>query len=359
TIISYGERLSTYIYAKFLLDKKFKAEFISASDNILITNRNFGKALPKLDIIKKTIPERLESTILQDVIPVFSGFYGCTENGEITTLGRGGSDFTATIIAYALAKKYRTTVIFWKDVYGLLSADPKYEPHAKILRHITFSEAKELAFFGSKVLHPLCLITAEKEGVKVELKNFDDPFDVRSTLISKQLPKTMNGIPATVKAITVLEKIAMVTVEGEAMVSLPGAAAELFSIIGKNKININFISQSSSENNITFGIEEKDGLKVGQVLTQSDFFGKSWFNIRVEHDVSLIAVVGIGMAHTPGIAGKVFITLGNAGINVRAIAQGSSEMNISFVIERNDIVKAVRKLHYKFIEAADKTTSFW
>lgn len=354
-IISYGERLSTFIYCNYLKVNGFKTEYFSADDNLLITDNIFGKALPNLEKTRENIYKRLNPLLKKDSIPVFTGFYGCTKDGKTTTLGRGGTDFTATIIAYALAERYRITVIFWKDVYGLLSANPKYEPHAKILKHISFSEARELAFFGSKVLHPLCLITAEKGGVDVELRNFNDPFNEKSTIISKQIIEERSVI----KSITALEKIAMITIEGEAMVSLPGAAAKLFSIIGNNNININFISQSSSENNITFGVTAEEGFKAGQILADSEDFGKRWLNVLVEHDVSLMAVVGMGMADTPGIAGKVFTALGDAGVNVRAIAQGSSEMNISFVIKRVDLQKAVRFLYHKFIETTDFTTSFW
>ncbi|MHA1341854.1 MAG: aspartate kinase [Promethearchaeota archaeon] len=344
-VLSYGERLSTFIFSKYLCNLNFSAEFISADDNLIITDENYGNALPILEKIEDIIPKRLKNLIDNNKIVVISGYYSRSENGNITTLGRGGSDFTATIISYALHGLYETTVIFWKDVKGLLSAPPKYESHAKLVTNISFKEAKELAFFGSKILHPLCLNLAEKKNVKVEIRCFEKPFVEEFTSISTEKIEK----ESVIKAITALENIAMVTVEGESMVNLPGVAAKLFSLMAENNININFISQSSSENNITFGVDEEDGFKAGYILAMSDYFGSRWVKVKVDHEVSLVAVVGEGMQHRKGIAGKVFTTLGMADVNVIAIAQGSSELNITFVIKRNDLKKAIQALYHTFI----------
>ncbi len=354
-ILSFGERLSTFIYSKYLNDNNYDSDFFSADNNLIITNNIFGNALPILDKIDLTIPSQLKDILNRNGIAAISGYYGCTEEGDITTLGRGGTDFTATIIAYALRDLYNVKVIFWKDVFGILSANPQFEPRAKLLRRISFLEAKQLAFFGSKVLHPLCLSTADKGNADVELRNYNEPFDERYTLITKKLIKEVSII----KSITAIENLDMVTIEGESMVSLPGSAAKIFSLMGEHNINIKFISQSSSENNITFGVADKVGFYTGQLLASSKYFGDRWVNIRVEHDVSLVAVIGAGMANTPGIAGKVFTALGNSGINIRAIAQGSSELNISFVIAKDDLEKAIRLLYKQFIDKTERTVSFW
>lgn len=344
-ILSYGERLSTYIYSRYLEDQGYGSCFFSGDDKLMITNNHFGNALPVLEEVDKSIPNRLDPALKEGKMPIFSGYYGSTKKGEITTLGRGGTDFTATIIGYTFRKLYDVKVIFWKDVDGILSANPKYEPHAKLVKNISFKEAKELAFFGSKVLHPLCLITAEKGNSTVELRNYNGPFSEDFTKMSAEAIEE----EAVIKAITALEDIAMVTIEGEAMVSLPGTAARIFGLLGEHGINIKFISQSSSENNITFGVSNADGFNVGQVLATSEYFGEHWLNIKVDHDVSLVAVVGAGMEHRKGIAGKLFSAIGDADVNIRAIAQGSSELNITFVINRNDLNKAVRKIYHTFI----------
>ncbi|MBD3351952.1 MAG: aspartate kinase [Candidatus Lokiarchaeota archaeon] len=344
-ILSYGERLSTYIYSIYLLDNGYKAQFFSTDDDLIITNKFFGNALPILEKIETNIPLKLRSALDKNIIPIISGYYGVSEDGKITTLGRGGTDFSATIVGYALSEIYDVKVIFWKDVYGLLSANPKFECHAKLVERVSFKEAKELAFFGSKIIHPLCLNTAEIKDIKVELRNFNDPFAPKSTIITKQ----GNEHESVIKAITTIEKISMITIEGEAMVSLPGTAAKVFSIIGENDININFISQSSSENNITFGVSQKDGFRAGNVLANSKYFGNRWLQIKVDHEMSLVAVVGEGMQHRKGIAGKVFSTLGDVDVNVVAIAQGSSELNITFVIDQEDLEKAIKGLYHTFI----------
>jgi aspartate kinase len=264
-------------------------------------------------------------------------------------LGRGGSDFTTTIIGYGLANYFNVNVIFWKDVYGILSANPKVVPNARLLKQISFGEAKELTFLGSKILHPKCLKMAEQRDCSVEIRNFTDPFTPDSTVITKEcvIPKKSNEI---IKGITALDQIAMVTIESDAMISLPGSAAKIFSLMGHYNININFICQCSSENNITFGTTVENGLKAQKILQQNESFGKFWFNVRVDTKVSLLSVVGAGMIHKPGIAGILFTTLGNAGINIIAIAQGSSEMNITMVISADDLPRAIKTIYSTFIE---------
>ncbi|MHA1869431.1 MAG: aspartate kinase, partial [Promethearchaeota archaeon] len=304
-ILSYGERLSTFIFSAFLKKHGYKSEFFSSDDGLIITNDNFGNALPILPKIEQTVPSKLMKFIEEGSIPVVSGYYAISEKKNVTTLGRGGTDFSATIIAYALADLFKVKVIFWKDVFGILSANPKFVPKAKVLKHLSFSEAKQLAFFGGKVLHPLCLITTEKKNIEVEIRNYNEPFSNISTIISHALIEEHSVI----KAITTIEDVSMITVEGESMIALPGVAAKIFSIIGDNNINIKFISQSSSENNITFGVDRMNGFKASQLLATSSFFGKYWLKVKSEHDVSLIAVIGEGMARKSGIAGKVFTTL--------------------------------------------------
>ncbi|MBD3195006.1 MAG: aspartate kinase [Candidatus Lokiarchaeota archaeon] len=349
-IISYGERLSTFMVSKYLESIGYTSNFIS-SDEIIITDDNFSRALPLLDETEILVREKINSILEknQGEIICITGFYGSTKDKKITTLGRGGTDLTAAILAYSLKVDYKCKVIYWKDVDGFLNADPRITEKASLLQKISYIEAKELAFFGSKVLHPLCLDVNEKGNITSEIRPFNKPHTDNFTTITKEITKDQKII----KAITSIKRLSMVTIESETMISLPGTAAKLFGLLGENNINIKFISQSSSENNITFGIDLEDSMKVSFLLRNSDWFGKQWFSIKIDNDISLIAVIGAGMLQTPGIAGKVFTTLGENNINVRAIAQGSSELNITIIVERKDCVKAVNVLYDAFINGKE------
>ena len=345
-IVSYGEKLSTFIASQFLNSIGMKAEFVS-SDEIIRTDDNFGNALPLLDetevLVKKRINPILESK--DNIIVCVTGYYGSTNDQKITTLGRGGTDLTAAIMAYCFQPKYNCRVIYWKDVQGFLNADPRIVEKTELLKKISYIEAKELAFFGSKVLHPVCLDVNEKREIPSEIRPFNDPNSKDFTTITKEIEND-NKI---VKAITSIQKLSMVTIASGTMVSLPGTISKLFSLLGENNINIKFIAQSSSENNVTFGIDFEEAMKVSFLLRNSDLFGKQWFNIKIDHDISLIAVIGAGMLHKPGVAGKIFSTLGDHGINIKAITQGSSELNITIIIERDECTKGINVLYDAFI----------
>ena len=345
-IMSYGEKLSTYIVSQYLKSIGYKSEFIS-SDEIIRTDDNFGNALPFLDETEELVNKRIKPILEleEKIIVCVTGFYGSTKDKKITTLGRGGTDLTAAIIAYCFEPTYQVKVIYWKDVKGFLNADPRIANKTALLKQISYVEAKELAFFGSKVLHPVCLDVNEKREIPSEIRPFDEPESLEFTTITKEPTKD----DKIIKAITSIQKLSMVTIASGTMVSLPGTVSKLFSLLGDNNINIIFISQSSSENNITFGINFDEAMKVSFLLRNSEFFGKQWFNIKIDHEISLIAVIGAGMLHTPGVAGNIFSVLGKNKINVRAIAQGSSELNITIIIEREDCKKAINVLYNAFI----------
>ncbi|MHA1409567.1 MAG: aspartate kinase [Candidatus Odinarchaeia archaeon] len=343
-VISFGERFSTSLLYYFLKSKGYKVRFFQA-DSLIITDNNYTNALPILDKTENLIKQRLLPSLQQNEIAVVTGFLAKSEEGEVTTLGRGGSDFTATLIAYGITDGYpNTKVILWKDVDGLLTANPNYVPDARLIRTISYKESKELAFFGSKIIHPLCLIPLEKKKIPLEIRNFSKPLTNEYTTFTPDI-ETKKDV---VKALTAKEDLAIITVEGEAMVSIPGTAAKLFDILGAHNINIIMISQASSENNITIAIsrEQKDIAK--DILQKSDFFGTQWLNVNVINNVSLIAVVGSGMLKTPGIAARIFNALAEKNINIIAIAQGSSEMNISIVIDKKDLKPALQAIHDEF-----------
>lgn len=342
-ILSFGERLSTYIYYTYLKARGELVEYFSG-DTLIYTNSAFNNALPFFDLTEKTIQERIEPVLQEGKFPVVTGYISASKEGHITTLGRGGSDMTAALLAYSLhIPRREIIVILWKDVDGLLTAHPKLESEAKLIQKISYAEARELAFFGSKILHPLCIFPMEKREIPIHLRNFNEPYKTEFTIIEKAQEK----ITGIVKAITV-QDAAMITVEGVAMVSLPGVLAKVFDTLGEAGVNIIMVSQGSSENNITFLVDRKSGEKARDILRKSKFFGEQWFNIKVDNNITLIAVVGAGMAYSPGVAGRIFTALGNARVNVRAIAQGSSEINISIAIESKDVQQGVHAIHKEF-----------
>jgi len=344
--VSYGERLSTFILSNYLSSKGYKSEPM-LSDKIIRTDDNFGRALPLLEETEDLVKEKLIPILMSDknLIVCVSGYFGSTKDNKISTLGRGGSDLSAAIIAYALHSAYLCKIIYWKDVKGFLDADPKVAEKTSLIKRISYKEAKELAFFGTKVLHPLCLDINEKGEIPSEVRFFYEPESEDFTMITKEIVQDDNVI----KAITSMEKLSMVTIEGDTMIPLSGTASKLFSLLGENNINIVFISQSSSENNITFGIEYEDSMKVSFLLRNSNYFGEEWFKIKIDHEISLVAVIGAGILYTPGIAGKVFTSLGDNQINIKAIAQGSSELNFTAIIDRENCRKAVNVLYNAFI----------
>jgi len=345
-IVSYGEKLSTFLLCTYLNSLGFKSEFIS-SDEIIQTDDNFGNAFPLLEDTEALVNERINPLLNSSSCEIIciTGYYGSTKDRKITTLGRGGTDLTAAVLAYSLRTLYRCKVIYWKDVRGFLDVDPKMCDKAVLLRKISYIEAKELAFFGTKVLHPLCLDVSEKGKFLSEIRSFHDPYSDEFTTITEEFTKEVLGI----RAITYIYRLSLVTIKSGTMISLPKTASKLFSLLDENNITIKFISQSSSENNITFVIPMEDSMKVSSLLRNSEYFGKQWFSIKIDNNISLIAVIGAGMMYTPGIAGKIFTTLGNNDVNVRAIAQGSSELNFTAIIERENCKKAINVLYDAFI----------
>jgi len=345
-VVSYGEKLSTFLVSKYLSSKGYKSNHIF-SDKIIRTDDNFGRALPLLEETEVLVKEKLYPLLKSDLndLVCVSGYYGSTKDNKISTLGRGGSDLSAAILAYALRNLFLCKIIYWKDVKGFLNADPKVAQKTSLIRNISYKEAKELAFFGAKILHPLCLDVNEKGNIPSEVRYFNEPESEEFTTITKEIIQNDDVI----KAITSIENLSMVTLESDTMVPLSGTASKLFSLLGENNINIIFISQSSSENNITFGIELEDSMKVSFLLRNSDFFGKKWFRIKINHEISLVAVIGIGILYTPGIAGKVFSSLGDNNINILEIAQGYSELNFTAIIDRQNCRKAVNVLYDAFI----------
>ncbi len=340
-ILSFGEKFSCAILCAAIKNEGLKAKWMTGGEAGIITNDEFGNAKPLLDLSSQKLNWKLTPLLNENIIPIVTGFNGCTPEGVVTTLGRGGSDYTATIIASALKAD---EVVLWKEVNGLMTADPKIESKARTIRVISYAEASEIAYFGAKIIHPRALKPVIKAEIPVRIRsafNLDDP----GTLIIKEQKIKPKEI---VKAISFIKEVGLINVSGSEIVGTPGVAARVFKILGDNGINILMISQGSSEVNISFAVPRDSLSKAVNLLELNLLGGETVKEISSESDVCIVAVVGAGMKGTPGVAARVFKAVAEKGINVRMIAQGSSELNISFIVKEADGPKAVNALHEEF-----------
>lgn len=341
-IASYGERISILLLSSAIENFGIPSEALEAN-NFIITNDNFGDADPLFNESQKKLKPIIKKLLHRENIPVITGFIGATKNGTITTLGRGGSDFSATIVGFCLDAD---EVWIWTDVDGVMTADPKIIKDARTIKSISYEEAAELSYFGAKVLHPRTIIPAVLKKIPVRIKNTFNP-SFKGTLIANK----KNGNGKGVKAITTIKDLTLVTVQGNGMIGVPGTSAKIFATLARENINVVFISQASSEHNISFVVRKRDGEKTRRTLQnafQLELLHKRIDSIFIEDDVAILAIVGDGMKGTPGIAGKTFSALGEKKINIIAIAQGSSERNISTVVNSHDLIKAVQSIHQTF-----------
>ncbi|MBS7659396.1 MAG: aspartate kinase [Candidatus Parvarchaeota archaeon] len=339
-ILSFGERLSAPILYGALKDVGLNTCFLTGAEAGIVTDDNFGEANPLMNVTKLQVKERLEPLLQKGMVPVVTGFIAATQDGITTTLGRGGSDYTATILGAALGAE---EIWIWTDVDGLMTSDPKIVPSAKTLPELSFREALEMAVFGAKAMHPRALEPIMDSNTIVRIKNIFNPNGPETVLVKETKAK-----PGTVKAVTLLKDVALINISGAGMVGAPGTAAKVFEVLGKNKINILMISQGASEANISLIIRRNLMEKAVNALELALLGGGLIREITGEDDVCVISVVGAGMRNTPGIASRVFTAVARRGINVRMIAQGSSELNISFVVKESDGPAAVQAVHEEF-----------
>ena len=276
------------------------------------------------------------------MIPVVTGYIAANQDGIVTTVGRGGSDYTATILGAALGVD---EVWIWTDVDGIMTADPKIVPSAKMLPQLSYQEAAEMAIFGAKAMHPRALEPVIKENIPVRIRNVFHPENP-GTLITKDPDAKATEV---VKAVAMIKDVAMLNVSGAGMVGAPGSYAKIFDVLGKNNINVMMISTAASEANISMIIRR--GL-LGRAISNLEIAlldrGGLVSEVTAEDDVAVIAVMGANMKGTLGVASKIFTTVAKKGINIRMIAQGSSELNISFVVKEKDGTAVVRAIHKEF-----------
>lgn len=340
-IMSYGEKMSTYLLYLYVDMMKIPADYILGED-IIITDNNFGNALPLWDHTLRRIRDEI-APIIEDkednTIFCVTGFIGRDKLGNTTTLGRGGSDFTATIIArclYDSCEDKDIRVVLWKDVSGILSTNPKYAKDPKLIKNLNYDEAREMAFYGAKILHPKCLFGLDERHIVVEIRSFDNPeSEVYSTISDKSSEDEITGI-------STIEDVCLLTVSSGSLVSTPGVLAKIFSIMGDNEINVSMVAQSSSEVNTTFVVEKQDGPKAYELIKTSDFF-KGWAVVE-QQIVSILAVTGKKI-NKSSVQAKIFSALAKENINIIAMSQAGDGLNLSMVLKKEDVVKAVKLIN--------------
>ena len=346
-IISYGERCSNYLVAKIMEQEVPEAEYINASHYIK-TDSNFGNAHLNEPLTAQLI-QALSQTHADKLLFV-TGFIGSNDKGRITTLGRGGSDYTAAIFGSVLNA---SAIEIWTDVNGMLTADPRIVKKAFSLPVLSYTEAMELSYFGAKVIYPPTMVPAFMKKIPIVIRNTFQP-KFPGTVIQFETGKS--GFP--IKGISSISDVSVINLTGSGMVGKSGFSGRLFTLLAREQINVILITQSSSEHSITFAVNPSDSQKAVELI-QNEFELELLANKLslpvVESDLSILAIVGENMKRTPGMSGKLFHALGRNGINVRAIAQGSSEFNISVIINKEDLSKALNAVHDAFFAELKKT----
>jgi aspartokinase/homoserine dehydrogenase 1 len=345
-ILSFGELLSSYIIAE-ALKQKLKNSIYKDSRELIKTNNHFGKAAVNFEITNQLIADFFASNTAQVVI--MPGFIASTLDGINTTLGRGGSDYTAAIIAGALNA---TDLEIWTDVNGMFTANPKIVKQAQPIATISYQEAMELSHFGAKVLYPPTIQPVLKKNIPIYIKNTFEPT-ADGTLISNNIPPQADPV----KGISHIDNITLITLEGSGMIGVAGSSKRLFEVLSSENINVIFITQASSEHSICIGILNSDA-EIAEIAINSAFQLEISQNkidpCIVEQNLCIIALVGEKMKNHQGLSGRMFSTLGKNNVNIRAIAQGASERNISVVINERDVKKALNTLHENFFEENTK-----
>src|SRR5216684_2992012 len=337
-----GERLSARVFAAALEAAGCPVAYVDATA-VVQTDGTFGNASPDLRRTERSARTVLRPILNRGVVPVVPGFLGATPDGQVATLGRGGSDLTATLLARVLGAR---EVSLWKDVPGLLTADPRIVPDARVVPQVHVREAAELAYYGAKVLHPRALGPVIKHNVAIRIRPFADPASL-GTEISRR--RTLEQYP--VKALSAIPKQALLTVTGSGMLGVPGIAARTFAAVHHEGISVSLITQASSEHSICFSVPEESAERARRSLEeafQREIARQEIDGVEARTGLATLVVVGLGMAETPGIAARVFSALAEAGINVIATAQGSSELNLSLVVDGKEAPRAQRVVHAAF-----------
>jgi aspartate kinase len=338
-ITSLGERINARILAAVLRQRGAQSQAIDATE-LIITDDKFQNAVPLMDATRQRTVERLLPLMDEGVIPVVTGFIGATEDGVTTTLGRGGSDYSAAILGDCLDAD---AVWIWTDVDGVMTTDPRIVPDAQVLPALSYNEVSELAYFGAKVVHPRTIRPVVERDIPLRVKNTFNPAHP-GTRINRKAEAT----PSTIKAVTAIEGLSLVNVEGRGMMGVPGIAARTFAAVASQGASVLMITQASSEQSISFLIPTETVHRVIHAIEEEmalELARKDIDRVWSMDDVVIVTAVGSGLRTTPGVGARIFGALARAEINVIAIAQGSSECSISLAVDAEDAGKAVRQIH--------------
>jgi len=342
-ITSLGERINSRILAAYLRDRGLASEAVDAT-NLIVTDDKFQNAAPLMSRTKIRVEKKLLPRLRKGQVPVITGFIAATEQGIITTLGRGGSDYSASVLGVCLNAD---EVWIWTDVDGVMSSDPKLVPEARTLPLLSYNEVSELAYFGAKVVHPRTIRPVVEHAIPLWVKNTFNPGHPGTRIdVDPQVS------PNTVKAVTAIEGLSMITVEGRGMMGVPGIAARTFSAVARQGASVLMITQASSEQSISFLIPTENARHVLGALEEEmtlELDRKDIDRIWSRDEVVIVTAVGAGLRGTPGVGARIFGALSQARINVIAVAQGSSECSISLVLSEKDVSRAVRSIHQEVV----------
>lgn len=346
-ILAYGEILSTYILHQYLLSKGLDSEFIPAN-KLIITNDEFNNAYPLYELTNARVA-RLLLPFLEDhekdINVCVTGFIGRNKIGYTTTLGRGGSDYSATILAHSLHEvsiDKDIRVILWKDVDGLFAINPKFVPKSFLIKYLDYDEAKHIANFGAKIIHPKCLEAIEKKNIPLEIRNFDKPLEKTDfTHISEYTDKTQ------IKGISTVENAVIISVTSGSLVDVPGVLAKIFKVMSKNKISVSLVAQSATEISTSFIVEQKEAKKAVEALKNSGYFS-DFFEIKAE-DVAIINITGNKVLENKTKV-DIFQALDKENVRVKALSQSTEELNLSIVIGKEKLIEAIKVIHNDLCE---------
>lgn len=342
-VTSLGERILAPLFAAVLCSLGIHSESVEASE-LIVTDDKFQSAVPMMKVTCEQIKSKITPLMKSGIVPVVTGFLGATESGVITTLGRGGSDYSAAILGNCLNAEQ---VWIWTDVDGVMTSDPRLVTDARVLSKLSYRELSELAYFGAKVVHPRTIRPVIAQNIPLLVKNTFNPESPGTMIVPEA-----EQIPSTVKAVTAIEGLSLVNVEGRGMIGVPGIAARTFAAVASQNASVLMITQASSEQSITFVIKTETVPRVIQALENEmelELNRKDIDRIWAQDHVVIVTAVGKGLRKTPGVGARVFNALAEARINVIAVAQGSSESSLSLVIDKSDLQAAVEKIHSEVI----------
>ena len=339
-LFSFGERLSIKLVSSAINDSGKKSVPLTGKEVGIVTDSNFGESKPLIDTTRLRVSKTVDTLLSKKTIPVVGGFVGADQHGHVTTFGRGGSDYSATIVGSCIKAD---EIWLMSDVDGLMTADPKIVKNAKLLKEVSYIEAIEMALFGVKQIHPRTFEPLITKRIPMRIRN---SFNIQNegTLVSAS---TSSAVKNTVKCVSNVRNNGLIDVQGGSMVGTPGTAAKIFATLAKAGINVMMISQNPSESSITIVVKNTDLDKAVSAL-EMELLGKIIKKLDITTDVAIIALIGSGMRGTVGVASKVFGAIEKNKVNVSMITQGSSELNLAFVVKNSDTNSAVRALHDEF-----------